>query len=235
MSPRFSAFVVLAVLAAPLAAHAAESKPAAASTATTSVASSAASLGASLSSAFGVLLDSANSGDRSTLGLPDKLAKIQAAAKAAGKSELVDQLAAKLNSSSESSFTPALGLVKSALSDVPWSEAKNLASGGKTAVTDFIRKSTATKLRAQLLPTVQKAVAAAGVPDQYKQLLSAVGPAASLFGKPGVSDLESFVTDQTLESVYAYLAKEETALRANPALAQNPLVKQAFALLSPAK
>lgn len=230
MSPRISVLAVLLSLAAPLAGFAAESTPAASSTT-----SSAASLGPALSSAFGLLLDSATTADRTTLGLPDTLAKIQAAAKVAGKSALADQLAAKLNTSSESSFTPALDLVKSALSDVPWSDAKNLAAGGNTAVTDFIRKSTATKLRAQLLPTVQKAVAAAGVSDQYKQLLSAAGPAASLFGKPGVSDLEGFVADKTLESVYAYLAKQETALRADPSLAQNPLVKQAFALLAPKK
>ena len=230
MSYRILALFALAPLAVPLTGSAAETKPAPAASAP-----AAASLGSTLSSAFGVLLDSATSADRTSVGLPDTLAKIQAAAKVAGKSALADQLAAKLNSSSESSFTPALGLVKSALADVPWSEAKNLASGGNTAVTDFIRKSTATKLRAQLLPVVQKAVASAGVPDQYKQLLAAAGPAASLFGKPGVSDLEGFVADQTLESVYAYLGKQETALRANPALAKSPLVQQAFALLSPKK
>ncbi len=230
MSYRILALFALAPLAVPHTGSAAETKPAPAASAP-----AAASLGSTLSSAFGVLLDSATSADRASVGLPDTLAKMQAAAKVAGKSALADQLAAKLNSSSEGSFTPALGLVKSALADVPWSEAKNLASGGNTAVTDFIRKSTATKLRAQLLPVVQKAVASAGVPDQYKQLLAAAGPAASLFGKPGVSDLEGFVADQTLESVYAYLGKQETALRANPSLAKSPLVQQAFALLSPKK
>ena len=232
MTFRLPVFASLcAVLAAAPAARATDTAvPAAASAATQTT--DLASLGAALSSAFGVLLESGTATDGTTFNLPDTLAKIQAAAKVAGKSELVDQLASKLNASSDSSFGSAVALVKNALSDVPWSEAKNLATGGDTAVTQFIRKSTATKLRAQLLPTVKKSIAAAGVPEQYKQLLSAAGPAATLFGKPGITDLETYVTDQTLESVYAYLGKQETALRANPQLSENALVQKAFGLLS---
>lgn len=227
-----SALALVAALGLPLAplASAAETTPATATAATTGT--DLVALGSALSSAYAALLQPGTATDSTTFALPDTLKKIQAAAKVAGKSEIVDQLATQLNSSSDNSFSSALGLVSSALADVPWSEAKNLAAGGNTAVTDFIRKSTSKKLRAQLLPVVQKSVAAAGVPDQYKQLLAAAGPAASLFGKPGLADLEGYVTDKTLDSVFAYLAKQETALRANPALAENPTVQKAFAMLT---
>ncbi len=236
---RPSPVLALAVaLGLPLASPASAAETATTPTPTTQAATAAATgtdlvaLGSALGAAYAALLQPGTATDTTTFSLPDTLKKIQAAAKVAGKSELVDGLATKLNTASDNSFASALETVSGALADVPWSEAKNLAAGGDTAVTDFIRKTTAKKLRAQLLPVVQKSVAAAGVPDQYKQLLAAAGPAASLFGKPGVADLEGYVTDKTLDSVFAYLAKQETALRANPALAENPTVQKAFALLT---
>ena len=237
MNPRtFSLLSGLALLAfsATPAAHAAESAttPAPATAAPAAAPTlDFAQIGSALTSAFGGFLDKSTAADARPLSLPDTLAKIQAAAKVAGQSALADQLSAKLNTASSSSFSEAATLVKGALSDVPWSEAKTLIGGSSDGATRFLKKSTVKKLRAQLLPLVKKSVASAGVPEQYKQLLDAAGPAATLLGKPGVSDLESYVTEQTLDGVFAYLGKQEAALRANPKLASDATVQKVFSLL----
>ena len=235
MTPRAFPFLTglaLLVSAIPAAQAAENTAPAAPATpAATAPALDFAQIGSALTTAFGGFLDHSTAADAAPVGLPDALAKIQAAAKVAGQSALADQLAAKLNSSSSSSFSEATALVKSALSDVPWSEAKTLIGGNSDGATRFLKKSTVKKLRTQLLPLVKKSVASAGVPDQYKQLLDAAGPAATVFGKPGVSDLESYVTDKTLDGVFSYLGKQEAALRANPKLAADPTVQKVFSLL----
>ncbi len=228
-SPLFAGLVLLA--SAAFAAEATTTPAGAPAPAAAAPATDFAQIGAALTTAFGGFLDQATAADAAAFSLPDTLAKIQAAAKVAGQSALADQLSAKLNTASASSFSEAAALVKNALSDVPWSEAKTLIGGSPDGATKFLKKSSAKKLRAQLLPLVQKSVANAGVPDQYKQVLAAAGPAATLFGKPGVADLESYVTDKTLDSVFAYLGKQEAALRANPKLASDAAVQKAFALL----
>ena len=62
-------------------------------------------------------------------------------------------------------------------------------------------------------------------------MLALAGPLAGFGGNKAVSDLDGYVCDQLLEQSFALIAKQETAVRANPALlTNNPLAQSVFSL-----
>ena len=60
-------------------------------------------------------------------------------------------------------------------------------------------------------------------------MVAKAGPMASaMFGKEPPANLEQTVTEQTVDYVYTQMGKGEGALRANPALSKDALVKKIF-------
>ena len=76
---------------------------------------------------------------------------------------------------------------------------------------------------------VQKATAQVGLAERYNRV---AGKAASLgLIKDSEANIERYVTDKTLDGLYAVIAEQERALRANPAEAGSALLKKVFGAL----
>ncbi|MBW8782134.1 MAG: DUF4197 domain-containing protein [Verrucomicrobia bacterium] len=182
-------------------------------------------LGSALENALGKLTQSGGL----KLSPPPALAKIEAAvgktnpAEAGGVSSALSSVAAKLS--------PQMAdLLRESFKNVKIEDAKAVLSGGPDAGTQFLRKAMGATLREKLLPLVKEATASAGVAAKAKDMLSAAGPLAALGGNKGIADLDGYVCDQVINKSFQLLAKEEAALRANPALLTQPLAQKAFAL-----
>ncbi|HEY9250308.1 MAG TPA: DUF4197 family protein, partial [Rariglobus sp.] len=62
-------------------------------------------------------------------------------------------------------------------------------------------------------------------------MLGEAGPFAALGGGKAAADLDGYVCDQVIAQSFALMAKQEAAVRANPALLTNsPLAQKVFAL-----
>ena len=92
------------------------------------------------------------------------------------------------------------------------------------------RKTAEANLRTKLLPFVSQAISANGTAAKAKDLLAKAGPMAAMMGVPSTADLENHVLNQVLESTFGYLAKHESAARANPSVFKDKLATKVFGL-----
>jgi hypothetical protein len=108
-------------------------------------------------------------------------------------------------------------------------DATAVLTGGDDAVTRFFADKTRAPLSEQFLPVVRTATAKVGLADRYNRV---AGKAAGLgLIKDKEANIERYVTDKTLDGLYAVIAEQERALRANPAQAGSAILKKVFGAL----
>ena len=90
------------------------------------------------------------------IGLPGVVEKAMPILKMTGQGKKVEELQVSMNHAAESAVALAKPLLLDAVKSMTVTDAKNILTGGDTAVTDFFRQKTATPLGAQFLPVVKK-------------------------------------------------------------------------------
>lgn len=159
--------------------------------------------------------------------LPAELAKGEQTLRKLGQDKLADDLVLALNRAAEKSVAQTGPIFKDAITSMTLTDARAILSGPANAATSYFRTATETQLRAKMLPVVQAATQANGVGATYKQFAGKATPFASLFGIKPV-DLDRYVCDRALDSLFKVIATQEAALRADPAAAADKLLRTVF-------
>lgn len=159
--------------------------------------------------------------------LPAELAKGEKTLRKLGQDKLADDLILALNRAAEKSVAETAPIFKDAITAMTLADARAILAGPKDAATTYFRKATETQLRAKMLPIVQTATEANGVGSTYKQFAGKAAPVASLFGVKSV-DLDSYVCDHALDSLFQVIATQEAALRTDPAGTADKLLRTVF-------
>ena len=161
--------------------------------------------------------------------LPGFLADASQLLKMTGQGARVDELVTAMNRAAEAAVPQAKTLLVKAVKNMTVADATAVLTGGDDAVTRFFADKTRGPLSAQFVPVVQKATAQVGLAERYNRV---AGKAASLgLIKDSEANIERYVTDKTLDGLYAVIAEQERALRANPAEAGSALLKKVFGAL----
>lgn len=160
---------------------------------------------------------------------PSSMAKLESALKRLNQSAAFDSFKASLNQSAVSVAPQTTALLKGAIGPLTLADASSLLGGAPDSATRLLRKTAEANLRTKLMPLVSQAVAANGTAAKAKDLLAKAGPMAAMMGVPSVGDLENHVLNQVLETSFGYLAKQEAAVRANPAALKDALAAKVFA------
>jgi len=184
-----------------------------------------------LKSGLGTIITQSLSQGKITVPAPSALAKIETAVSKTGNAEAASGFSGAL-AAAVAQVTPQTGgVMQGVLKDMKIEDAQAVLSGGPDAATQYFKKHAGAALREKMLPIVKQATASSGVATKAKAMLEAAGPLAGLGGNGAVADLDGYVCDQMLKQSYALMAKEEAAVRANPALLKdNPLAQKVFAL-----
>ncbi len=96
-------------------------------------------------------------------------------------------------------------------------------------LTAFTKEKTRPPILTKVKPLIEAKSKEHGVTAAYQAMVAKAGPfAASLFGKEPPANLEQSVTEQSVDFVYGQMSKGEGALRANPSLSKDALVKKIF-------
>jgi len=181
-------------------------------------------LGSALEGALGKLTQP----DALQVSPPSALAKLEAAT---GNAGAAGSLSSTLSAVAAKVAPQTADFLRDAFKDVKIEDAKAVLSGGADAGTQYLRKTMGPAVREKLLPVVKEAMASAGVADKAKSLLASAGPFAALAGGKSLSDIDGYVCDQVMDKSFQLMAKEEAAIRANPALLKNPLAEKVFSLI----
>ena len=117
-------------------------------------------------------------------------------------------------------------LLVGAVQSMSVQDAKNILTGGDTAVTQFFASKTRAPLGERFLPVVTQATDKVGLAQQYNAF---AGKAAG-FGllKPEDANLQQYVTGKTLDGLYFMIGEEERKIRKDPVGTGSALLQKVF-------
>lgn len=161
--------------------------------------------------------------------LPGNLGKAARTMKMMGMGAQVEQLETSMNQAAEAAVPQAQALLVDAVKKMTVQDAKAILAGPQDSATQYLDKSSREQIRARFLPIVKQATDQVGLAQQYNAF---AGQAAS-FGVIDAKDanIESYVTEQALDGLFAMIAKQEASIRENPAAAATSLAKKVFGAL----
>lgn len=158
--------------------------------------------------------------------LPSYLSKAQTLMNRAGMGSYAEDLELKLNRAAEAATPKAKALFVNAISQMSFDDAQSILNGTDDAATQYFKKKTSDDLTEAFTPVVEKTLEEIGAVKSYDQMM---GKYKSLPLVPDVKgDLADYTVEKTLDGIFYYLAKEEKAIRENPAKQTTALLKKLF-------
>ncbi|MDH3703467.1 MAG: DUF4197 domain-containing protein [Alphaproteobacteria bacterium] len=160
------------------------------------------------------------------LPLPSSLKTVQSTLKSVGMSGMLDDLEMKLNRAAEVAAPKAKTLFVNAIAAMTLDDAKRIYNGPKDSATRYFQGKMTKPLAREMAPVVNKSLSEVGaiksydnVMGQYKQLP---------FVPDAKANLTEYVVTKGMDGIFYYLAKEEAAIRENPAKRTTALLKKVF-------
>jgi hypothetical protein len=158
--------------------------------------------------------------------LPGKLAQAQGLLRKAGMSSMADDLELRINRAAEAAAPEAKRIFWKAVESMTLEDAKSILNGPQDAATQYFKRTMSPDLKTAMRPVVDKGLADAGAVKSYDALL---GKAK---GIPLMPDLKANLTDHALDGalggLFHYLAKEEAAIRSDPAKRTSDILRKVF-------
>lgn len=161
--------------------------------------------------------------------LPGKLQKAQKLLKTVGLGAEAEALVTTMNRAAEAAVPEARTLLVDAIRQMSVADAAAILTGPPDAATQYFRRTSSEKLAARFLPIVQKATAKTGVAARYNRL----GSKALQYNLVDAQDanIDSYVTQKTLDGLFLTMAREEAAIRKDPLGQSSKLLQRVFGAL----
>lgn len=167
--------------------------------------------------------------DKVRIPLPGFLEDAAQILKTLGQGKRIDELVTSMNRAAEAAMPLAKDLLVGAVKSMNVNDAKNILSGGETAVTGFFADKTRAPLGVKFLPVVTQATEKVGLADKYNQL---AGKAAGMgLMKKEEANIQQYVTGKSLDGLYFMIGEEEKKIRQDPVGTGSAILKKVFGAL----
>ncbi|HTP97639.1 MAG TPA: DUF4197 domain-containing protein [Burkholderiales bacterium] len=167
--------------------------------------------------------------DKVKIPLPDAIKRVEGGLRLIGMQKQADELVLAMNRAAESAVTEAKPLLVNAVKNMSVQDAKGILTGGDTAATEYFRKTTSADLTKKFLPVVTKATEKVGLAQKYDQLAGQGAKLGLVDAKQ--ANIESYVTQKTLDGLFTMIAEQEKAIRKDPVGTATGMAKKVFSLL----
>ena len=158
--------------------------------------------------------------------LPETLRRAQSLMEQAGMGNYGEELELRLNRAAEAAVPEARDLFFQSIRDMSIDDARNIVTGPEDAATQYFKQSMSPELRERMRPIVTDTLSEVGAVQVYQRF---TGEYRNL---PMVPDLEAnlsdYTVDKALDGVFHYMAREEAAIRNDPARRTTDLLKKVF-------
>lgn len=160
------------------------------------------------------------------IGLPGQLEDAAKLMRKFGQGQRIDELVTTINRAAEAAVPMGKDLLVGAVKNMTVTDAKNILTGGDTAVTRFFADKTRAPLGERFLPVVNQATEKVGLTQQYNAF---AGKAAG-FGllRKEDANLAQYVTGKTLDGLYFMIGEEERKIRQDPVGTGSALLQKVF-------
>jgi len=174
-------------------------------------------------------LDGFNADPAVHIPIPENLKSVRSALKKVGMSSYMDDLELRLNRAAEKATPKAKKLFWQAITEMTLDDAKSIFKGPDDAATRYFQSKMSKPLAKAMRPIVDKSLSEVGAVRSYDKL---IGKYRSLPFVPDVkADLTNHVIKKGMKGIFHYLAREEAAIRRNPAKRTTELLKRVFGSL----
>jgi hypothetical protein len=158
--------------------------------------------------------------------LPKQLDNVKSVLDKVGMSGLLKDLELKLNRTAEVATPKAKKLFLQAITEMSFEDVKKIYKGPEDAATQYFRSKMSPSLAKEMEPVVNKSLSEVGAVRAYDSVMEEY---RSVPFVPDVkADLTDHVVEKGMDGIFYYMAKEEAAIRQNPAKRTTDLLKRVF-------
>jgi hypothetical protein len=158
--------------------------------------------------------------------LPEELQTVQSTLRKFGLSGLADDVELKLNRAAEAAAPKTKQILWDSVTNMTLDDAKRIYDGPSDAATQYFRRVSSANLKDTIKPVVDQTLNQVGAIAAYDNLMSEY---KSVPFVPDVkANLSQHTVDLALSGIFHYLAKEEAAIRENPAKRTTELLSKVF-------
>lgn len=157
--------------------------------------------------------------------MPEKLRKIDTTLRSIGLGNLADEGVKLLNRAAEDAVTEATPIFANAITSMTITDAKNILLGSDNAATNYLQTKTQSQLFTAFEPKVQASLGKVGADTVWKNLISKYN---MFTGQSVTTDLNEYVTTETINGVFKMVAEKESGIRNNSAFRTTSLLQQVF-------
>ena len=157
---------------------------------------------------------------------PPEAVKIENTLRDIGLGNEVDKVTLTLNRAAEDAAIGAKDIFISAIKQLTFQDAVAIVTGEENAATEFLRRTTSDQLTERFKPVISNSLDKVNATKYW-------GDAFNTYNRiPLVQklnpDLEGYVTQKAIDGLFVMVAKEEKAIRENPAERTTEILRKVF-------
>lgn len=161
--------------------------------------------------------------------MPEKLRAMETTLRSVGLGSLADKGVLLLNRAAEDAVTQAAPIFASAITSMTIGDAKNILLGSDNAATNYLQTKTQTQLFSAFQPKVKSSLGKVGADTVWKNIISKYN---TFTGQNVTTDLNAYVTTETINGVFKMVAEKESGIRNNAGLRTTTLLQKVFGAVS---
>lgn len=158
--------------------------------------------------------------------LPENLSTAKSLLDKAGLGAYTDEVELRLNRAAEAAVPKARDLFVEAISQMRMEDARAILDGPDDAATRYFRDKMSPGLIEEMSPVINDSLDAVGAVRAYDEMMARYKQLPFVPDVKG--DLTAYTAGKTVDGIFFYLAREEKAIRENPAKRTTELLQKVF-------
>jgi len=158
--------------------------------------------------------------------LPDNLKTVNSMLHKAGMGSMMDDLELRLNRAAELATPKTKELFVNAISEMTLEDVQTIYDGSDDAATQYFKGKMTQPLTKAMRPIVDSSLAEVGAIKTYDNVM---GQYRAIPFVPDVkANLTNYVLEKGMDGIFYYIAREEAAIRKDPAKRTTELLQRVF-------
>ncbi len=159
---------------------------------------------------------------------PPEAKKVEKTLRDLGMGSLVDVAVEKINRAAEDASHSAKDIFVKAITNMTITDAMNILTGKENACTEYLKKATSKELFTAFNPVISKSLNQVGASNAWSSVMTNYNKIP--FIEKINPDLNTYVTNKTMDGVFLMIEKEEKLIRKDPVKRVTDILKKVFAL-----
>ncbi|MFT4546090.1 MAG: hypothetical protein ACI8XO_002971 [Verrucomicrobiales bacterium] len=162
--------------------------------------------------------------------LPRRLNTMRGWLEKFGMGNSFNDLETRLNRAAEAATPRAKSIFWQSIREMTLSDAMGIFNGPQDAATQYFRGKMSPRLQAEMSPVIATSLSRVGAIQKYDEIVSRYDgiPGAPKLALDLKNELAKHTLNGALDGIFLYLAKEEAAIRQNPAKRTTELLRAVF-------